>query len=38
MQTQAAAAQQLFDRTAASLGAAPVSFELDSVRPGVLVG
>ena len=38
MQTQAATAQQLFDQTAASLGAAPVSFELDSVRPGVLVG
>ncbi len=38
MQAQAAAAQQLFDQTAASLGAAPVSFELDSVRPGVLVG
>ena len=38
MQNQAAAAQQLFDRTAASLGAAPVSFGLDSVRPGVLVG
>jgi hypothetical protein len=38
MQAQASAAQQLFDRTAASLGAAPVSFGLDSVRPGVLVG
>jgi hypothetical protein len=38
MQTQAAAAQQLFDRTAASVGAAPVPFGLDSVRPGVLVG
>jgi hypothetical protein len=38
MQTQAGAAQQLFDQTAASLGAAPVPFDLDSVRPGVLVG
>lgn len=38
MQVQAAAAQQLFDQTAASLGTAPVSFALDSVRPSVLVG
>lgn len=38
MQIQAAAAQRLFDQTAASLGTDPVSFELDSVRPGVLVG
>ena len=38
MQTLAAAAQQSFDATAASLGAGPVSFELDAVRPTVLVG
>ena len=38
MQIQAAAAQRLFDQTAADLGTAPVSFGIDSVRPGVLVG
>lgn len=38
METQAAAAQQLFDKAAASVGTAPVSFGLDAVRPSVLVG
>jgi hypothetical protein len=38
MQVQGASAQQSFDRTAAAIGAAPVSFALDAVRPSVLVG
>ncbi len=38
MQIQGTSAQQSFDRAAASLGAAPVSFALDAVRPSVLVG
>jgi hypothetical protein len=38
MQAEAAVAQAAFDRAASSLGAAPVPFALDEVRPGVLVG
>jgi hypothetical protein len=38
MSADAAAAQQTFDRAAAALGLQPVSFGLDEVRPGVLVG
>jgi hypothetical protein len=38
MQIQGSAAQQSFDRAAASLGAATVSFALDAIRPSVLVG
>ena len=38
METQAAAAQQLFDQSATSMGTTPVSFGLDAVRPSVLVG
>lgn len=38
MEAQAAAAQQLFDKTAATVGITPVPFGLDAVRPSVLVG
>ena len=38
MQTQATVAQRSFDSTAESLGAGAVSFQLDAVRPSVLVG
>ena len=38
MQQRAAAAQAVFDRAAASVGAPTESLELDAVQPGVLVG
>jgi hypothetical protein len=38
MQQRAAAAQAIFDRAAAGVGAPAQSLSLDAIRPGVLVG